>query len=665
MNPFTQEDGCLVWRSHGQTLQLQACGPDAIRVRATLNPEFAAVPDALAGPVSGGGTLVSDEKQATLTSGRLRVTLDAWPGRLAFGRADTGAPLLQETWSHPETGTLQYRPRQFTHVGGPLYRVEARFEAYDGERFYGLGQHRHGRFDLKGTVTELVQRNGEVAIPFVVSSRGYGFLWNNPAVGEVELATNRTRWVAEATRQLDYIVMAGDSPAEILARYVDLTGHAPMLPAWAAGFWQCKLRYHTQAELLGVAREHRRRGLPLSVIVVDFFHWTRQGEWKWDPVCWPDPAAMVRELEAMGVKLMVSVWPSVNPKCEGYEEFRRRNLLVAAHRGHNLLFHFMDLPDGRAHIAYYDATNPEARRMLWDRIRASYYDAGVRVFWLDACEPEMDPMQLENLRFHAGDGLEVACVYPRCHAQAFWDGMRAAGERETITLCRSAWAGSQRYGAAVWSGDVPSTWEMFRIQVRAGLHMMMSGIPWWTTDIGGFYGADYRDPAFHELLVRWFQYGAFCPLFRLHGVRDPVDQARAVGAPNEVWAFGEEPYAILREYLFLRERLRPYLLEQMRLASTTGTPPMRPLFFDFAADPVTWDVGDQFLVGPDLLVAPVLEPGLTSRRLYLPAGALWTCAWDGTPHAGGRWVEVPAPPERIPLFFRDTARLPIRAPGNA
>jgi len=661
---FQRDKGRLVWRSHGQTVVLEACGRDGVRVRATCNAALAELPGALVRRPPPRPRIEIGEHEATLVNGRLKVTMDDTPGRLRFLRADTGAVLLEETYAHPTSPTLSYRPRIFTHVGGDLYRIEARFEAYDGERLFGLGQHRHGRLDLKGTVTELIQRNGEVTIPFLVSSRGYGFLWNNPAIGHVELAANRTRWVVEQSRQIDYVVSAGDGFGDLLARYADLTGHAPMLPEWAAGFWQCKLRYLTQKELLGVAREYHRRRLPLSVIVVDFFHWTRQGEWRWDERRWPDPAAMVRELAAMGVRLMVSIWPSVNPKCDGFEEMRRRGLLIGTHRGANLLMPFIDTRDeGTVNICYYDATHPEARAMLWEKVKASYYDNGVKVFWLDACEPEIEPLQFENLRLHAGEAMEVACAYPFFHQQAFHDGLRAAGETEIVTLCRSAWAGSQRLAAAVWSGDVPSTWEMFRIQICAGLNMMMSGIPWWTTDIGGFYGADGRDPKFHELLVRWFQYGAFCPLFRLHGVRDPQIEGEVSGGPNEVWSFGEPVYRILREYLLLRERLRPYIMKQMARAARAGTPPMRPLFFDFAGDVAAYDVRDAFLFGPDLLVAPVVEPGARARRVYLPQGAAWTDAWDGEAYDGGQWIEAEAPLDRLPLFLRDRARLPIRGNG--
>lgn len=556
----------------------------------------------------------------------------------------------------------------FTSTGNGYYRIDQHFASYGGERLFGLGQHTHGLLDQKGTVVDLVQRNAEVTIPFLVSSRGYGLLWNSPAVGRVELAENGTRWSSDSARQIDYWVTAGEDPAAILANYADATGHAPMLPEWASGFWQCKLRYRTQDELMEVAREHRRRGLPLSVIVSDFFHWTHLGDWRFDPAEWPDPAAMVEELREMGTELMVSVWPSVSPLSENYADMMRRGLLVATEQGPPVHADWADKGvDSKVQVSFYDPTNPAARSYLWDRIRENYHALGIRVWWLDACEPEIKPGHPSNLRYHAGPGTEVGNIYPAEHARGFYEGMRAEGETEIITLCRSAWAGSQRYGAALWSGDIPATFASLRTQVRAGLNVAMSGIPWWTTDIGGFHGGDQDSAEFRELLVRWFQYGVFCPLLRLHGFREPFANTLhpgMTGGPNEVWSYGEEVYALLSELLFLRERLRPYVMEQMRLAHENGLPPMRPLFVDFPGDERAWDVDDAFLFGPDILVAPVTEFGCRERDVYLPEGASWRDPWSGRTHPGGAVVRLPAPLDRVPVLLRDDADLPLAPAGS-
>jgi alpha-D-xyloside xylohydrolase len=311
-------------------------------------------------------------------------------------------------------------------------------------------------------------------------------------------------------------------------------------------------------------------------------------------------------------------------------------------------------------IAFYDPTNPETREFIWQTVKKNYFDLGVRVWWLDACEPEINPGDHKNLRYYTGPGGQVGCIYPRDNARLFGEAMAAEGE-ETVLLCRSAWAGQQKYSAAVWSGDIPATWDALRRQVRAGLSIAMAGIPWWTTDIGGFHGGNVEDDDYRELMIRWFQYGAFCPLFRLHGYREPRPDIGwdASGGPNEIWSYGEEAYEIIRSVVLLRERIRPYLHEQMSLASTEGLPPMRPLFVDFPDDEAAWDVDDQMMFGPDVLVAPVLELGSRSRSVYLPAGVSWRSVWTGEAFDGGRRIDVDAPLERIPVFLREGADVPI------
>jgi alpha-D-xyloside xylohydrolase len=641
-----------------ERLRLEAWGADSIRVRAGQGAIVDNVPGALVippPPAADGAT----GDGAVLTNGKLRAEVSA-DGMVSFWRSDHDRELLCEQRAH----FWWPGPRLFVPNGNGHYRIEQRFHAYEDEKVFGLGQHLHGRFDQKGLALDLVQRNAEVSVPFMVSSRGYGFLWNSPAVGRAELAANGTRWVADSARQIDYWVTTGDAPADLLSHYADVTGHSPDMPSWASGFWQSKLRYRTQDELLQVAREYQERGLPLSVIVSDFFHWEYLGDWSFDSSEWPDPAAMVSELESMGTKLMVSVWPSLSPLSTNYQPMLDAGLLISNEQGTAVHSNWPERGVGSwIGVAFYDATSAEARRYIWEQVEKSYYEAGVRAFWLDACEPEMRPYFPAGLRYAAGPGPEVANLYPREHARAFYEGMTARGEDEVLMLCRSAWAGSQRYGAAVWSGDIPSTFESFGVQVRAGLNMAMSGIPWWTTDIGGFSNGDPEDPGFRELLVRWFQYGVFCPLTRLHGNRLPEETmgAAMTGGPNEVWSFGEEVYQVLSQYLHMRERLRPYLHVQATHTSRTGVPIMRPLLVEFPGDPAAWDVDDQFMFGPDILVAPVLAQGARDRAVYLPSGAAWTNAWTGEDVPPGAKVDVAAPLHEIPLFLRDGAKLPIRS----
>lgn len=419
----------------------------------------------------------------------------------------------------------------------------------------------------------------------------------------------------------------------------------------------------TQRELLDVAREHQRRGLPLSVIVCDYFHWSAMGDYRFDPAEWPDPKAMVDELRSMGVELMVSIWPTVSPLSENWADYRDGGLLVGTDQGvevHQLIRDKgMDRP---LPVGLYDPTNPRTREYVWGLVRKNYLEHGIRIWWLDASEPELNPDNPANLSLYAGPGAQVAGIYPRENARLFAEGMAAAGEPTTVLLSRSAWAGSQKYGTAVWSGDIPATWESLRTQVRAGLNIGISGIPWWTTDIGGFHGGDAADPAYQELMIRWFQFGVFCPLFRLHGDREPRTPTgfAQTGGPNEVWSFGAEATPIIAELLRLRERLRPYIHEQMRRASADGLPPMRPLFVDFPDDAASWAVEDEFMFGPDILVAPITAAGEREREVYLPSGSLWTDAWTGAAHDGGTTVTVAAPIEHIPVFLRDGSALADR-----
>lgn len=671
MTEFLPDADRLVVRHEHETLRIEAWGRDGVRVRAAPGRLPGSDVGALQEPPEGSTPQVQvTGDSARLVNGNLTVEAVAPSAdvaaspQLRFLRTSTGEELLAEEPEH----FWWPGPRVYYGNRSGAAEIHQQFRAYQGERLYGMGQRTHGRLDHKGLALDLLQRNAEVSIPFVLSSRGYGFLWNNPAVGRVEFADNATRWTASQSRGIDYFITTG-TPAQILARYADATGHPPRLPRWASGFWQSKLRYRSQQELLEVAREYRRRGLPLSVIVTDFFHWTAMGDYRFDPAEYPNPKEMMRELGQLGVRLMVSVWPTVSPLSENYEQLREGGLLVGSDQG--VEFHATIRDKGMAAampVAFYDPTNPRTREFIWSVVKQNYYDLGVRVWWLDACEPELRPGHPENLTLYAGPGAEVASIYPRDNARLFADGMAAAAAEagtaaagETVLLCRSGWAGQQKYPAAVWSGDIPATWDSLQRQVRAGLSIAIAGIPWWTTDIGGFHGGNASDPAYRELIVRWFQYGAFCPLFRLHGDREPRTPTGwdMTGGPNEVWAFGDEAYQIIRDVMMMRERLRPYLHEQLDRACAEGLPAMRPLFVDFPDDPRAWDVDDQMMFGPDVLVAPVLEAGARRRPVYLPEGARWTHVWSGQAHTGGTLVDQDAPLPEIPVYLRDNAHVPV------
>jgi len=515
-----------------------------------------------------------------------------------------------------------------------------------------MGQYQHPYLNLKGCIVELAQRNSQASVPFAVSNKGYGMLWNNPAVGKVTFGKNLTEWIAYSTKQMDYWITAGDTPAEIVEAYADATGKVPMMPDWATGFWQCKLRYQTQYEIMEVAKEYKRRGLPISVIVVDFFHWPNQGDWKFDRRYWPDPAKMVRELKEMGIEVMVSIWPTVEQDSENYEEMRRLGYLVRSEAGKRL--------GQLGNACFVDMTNPDARAYVWNKIKENYYDCGIRIFWLDEAEPEFTDYEYDHYRYHLGSVLEVGNLYPKLYARMAYEGMTAEGQENVINLLRCAWAGSQRYGALVWSGDIDSSFRSLRNQLVAGLNMGLAGIPWWTTDIGGFHGGNIHCDKFKEVLVRWFQFGAFCPVFRLHGFREPVKEPigktgggmMPSGADNEVWTYGEEVYEICKKYMEIREKIRPYIKTLMQEAHEKGTPVMRPLFYEFPEDEKAWEIEDQYMFGSDMLVCPILYEGMREREVYLPVGN-WRNINDNKIYEGGRVVTCPAPMDAIPVFVRE------------
>lgn len=653
---FRMEKERLVWEYDHELVYIEPWGANALRVRATCSDmreeDWALLPAA-----GSHADIVIEAEKATITNGKIKAEITK-QGQLFFYNQH-GKRLLNET---QHTYQLKYGGREFkAHPGGSDYSIRLRLESDPEEKLFGMGQYQHPFLNLKGCSLELTHRNSQVSVPFLLSSAGYGFLWHNPAVGQVHFSLNVTEWSAPSTKQLDYWITAGDTPAEIEEAYADATGKVPMMPEYGMGFWQCKLRYRTQEELLAVAREYKRRQLPIDVIVIDFFHWTNQGDWQFDPEYWPDPEGMVRELQGMGIELMVSVWPTVQTESKHYAEMQAKGYLLRSDRGVRTQFQFL------GQNAIFDATHPEARRYLWELIKRNYYDKGIRVFWLDEAEPELSVYDHDIYRYHLGSSQQIGNLYPVKYSQTFFDGMAAEGQENIINLVRCAWAGSQRYGALVWSGDIHSSFDTLAIQVKAGLSMAIAGIPWWTTDIGGFHGGNPNDTAFRECIVRWFQYGAFCPVFRLHGDRMPFVPPTGTsgggvcgsGSDNEVWSYGEEAYATFREYMLIRERLKPYIAGLMREAHVKGTPPMRPLFYDFPEDPAAWEVDDQYMFGPDLLVAPVVHAGQRSRSVYLPAGAEWRNAFNGAVVMGGQRISVDAPLEQIPLFVRDGAQLPL------
>lgn len=646
MGEFKVEGNKLIFQRDGEKGVIEPWGKDCLRFISTPNDKVSDETWNLLPQLETKVAISIENDKAMITNGILSAQIYS-TGKVVYYK--NGNELLAER----SEVAFQWKFRDYQIKDSDRYRTTVIFEAYENEHFYGLGQEQNDCFDLKGSTSRLIHINTKSSIPFVYSSKGYGFLWNNPAIGRCELASNHTLWEANLTKQIDYLVIAGENPRDVMGKYADLTGHAPIFPKWASGFWQSKLRYEDREELLSVAREYKKRNLPIAAIVIDYFHWTEQGEWKLDTKYWPDPKAMCQELETMGIKPIVSIWPTINPASENYDYMDKNNMLIKTENEKFGIFNF------HGPQTYIDTSNPDTREFVWSKIYDNYYTNGIKNYWLDEAEPEVVPANFDNLRFYKGNGDEVGLIYPYHYAQLFYEGLKGIGETEIISLVRAAWIGSQRYGSLVWSGDIPSTFEALRMSVKTGLNMAMCGIPWWNSEIGGFWGADTESEYFKELIVRWFQFGVFCPVTRLHGARNrtknQVERNPGVkeprGGDNEIWSFGEEVYNILSGLLKLRERLRPYIHEHMEVASRTGTPVMRPMFFDYPQDEICYTLGGQYMFGDDILFAPIVDQGVTEKKVYLPKGE-WIDVNEKKEYSGECFISMHAEMNQFVAFIK-------------
>jgi alpha-D-xyloside xylohydrolase len=640
----------LVFERKDEITVIEAYGENCLRCRSTKNARFSDESWTLLSPRTMASCVVSgDETVATITNGMISAKIEA--GNIWHGGIITYFRNEKQMLKTKFEG--DYTTRNI-HREGDHYQVKVIFHANEGEHFYGLGQEQENQFDRKGSTCNLIHYNTKSALPVVYSSLGYGFFWNNPSPGRCELTNNHSMWVADSAYQADYLIYAGETPAEVMKIYCDLTGYAPAFPEWAGGFWQCKLRYESQEDLLEVAREYRRRQIPIDAIVIDYFHWTEQGEWKFDPKYWPDPKAMCDELKQMNIQPIVSIWPTINPKSENYMEMSEANMLVRTENGQYGTFDFY------GQQTFIDPMNPKTAKFVWDKVKKNYYDYGIKNFWLDEAEPEVHPQQFGHLKFYLGNGAQTAMLYPFYYSKMFYEGLKEEGEEKIISLTRAAYPGSQKYGAAVWNGDIMSSFEALKMSVKSGLSMAMSGIPWWNSDIGGFLSGDIESDYFRELIVRWFQFGLFSPIMRLHGSRlrtkdqkpSPPDVIEPTGGDNEIWCFGEENYPVLKKLIEVRERMKPYTQKYMDIASKTGKPIMRPMFFDYHQDEICYTLEEQYMYGEDILVAPIVDQGQVERMVYLPAGS-WVNVMDRKILQGGQFIKCHAEIHEFIAFVKE------------
>jgi alpha-D-xyloside xylohydrolase len=633
-----QSDGVLLTMKAGM-LRVDVCDDSTFHVVYSPTTSFPDEPSYIVTKTAWPAaqwTFDTTDKGIVLTTSRMKVTIFREDGRILFSDA-TGRKLFQED------------ERTLTPVevnGEKTYHSELVSNLWDStEAFYGLGQHQAGVLNYHGESVELSQDNTNISVPFFLSSNGYGILWNNSSRSCFNNRFPHALYLSsEVADTIDYYFLYGPDFDRIEAGYRDLTGAAPLFGKWAYGFWQCKNRYSSQDELLGVAHKYRELHIPVDNIVQDWFWWTTMGE----PVFnqnYPDPKGMLADLHQNNFHVMFSFWPFFQPGSSVYDDMSQRGYLLLSTLEADGIH-----PKGQA---LYDAYNPAARQYYW-QLLAKLLAIGADAWWLDTDEPETQYRETNNLvgsKVFIGSGARYANLFPLMHTMGVYLNQRAVTDQKRVfILSRSAFAGIQRNSIAAWSGDVEANWLSFARQIPAGLNFDLSGIPYWTTDIGGFVTGHPDDPAYRELFVRWFEYGAFCPVFRVHGTRVP--------SVNELWSYGPEAQAILTDYDRLRYRLMPYIYSVAWMTTNEGYTPMRALVMDFRDDVRAQNIGDQFLFGPAILVNPVTEPGATSRRLYLPK-AMWYGFWTGNAVEGPSTIDASAPLDRMPLYVRAGSILPM------
>jgi alpha-D-xyloside xylohydrolase len=644
MNPVTavqpQPDGVLFTMKTG-TLKLQICSESIIRVRYSPTSAFSNQTDYVvtknSWPEVKFKTQSADDS-VTLTTAQVRVKIARQDGAITYSDAD-GNVLINEA-------SRKLTPAKVN--GEDTYRAESFVNVYGSrEALYGLGQHQSGVWNYRGESVDISQDNTNIAVPMLVSSKGYGIFWNNESRSRVNNRfANYLYLSSEVADNIDYYFIYGPELDKVVAAYRELTGPAPMFGKWAYGFWQCKNRYRSQEEILRVARKYRELHLPVDNIVQDWFWWNHKGEHVFNKN-YPDPKGMVDDLHKENFHLMISVWPFFEPGSAVYDEMKKRDWFVDE-------FKFAKPPYHTSGMAVYDATNPDARKYYWDLMNKALFSIGLDAWWLDTTEPETEGQEENILLGHKlaiGSGDRYVNLYPLMTTGAVYNGQRSASDQKRVfILSRSAFAGAQRNAVTAWSGDINSDFFSLRRQIPAGLNYSLSGLPYWTTDIGGFVSGNPDDPEYRELFIRWFQYGTFCPIFRVHGTRS-TDQ-------NELWSYGPDAQKILASFDRLRYRLLPYIYSIAWQTTNQGYTPMRPLVMDFQGDVRAENIGDQFMYGPAFLVSPVTEPAATTRRLYLPK-ARWYDFWNGTSTDGVVVVDATAPLERMPLYIRAGSIVPM------
>ena len=604
---------------------------------------------------------------SSVTNGNLRADIGV-DGMLTFTRISDGKIVLQEA-------SRAIKPSNVTG----MMSLEHTFHSSSDEQVFGFGEHQNGHLNQKGLeyvfhdcVDYSISHGGAICLPVVVGVHhdwqqkhkdsthsnntknvapapclDYGMLWSMPGYGSVSFNDNETVWRAIATRQLDFFVTVAHNGsrgaqcnADISSHYVDATGHSPLLPRWASGYWHSRNRYKTQAEILAAAKQFHDRDIPVDIIVIDYKHWKYMGDWSFDPKSWPNPTAMEQTLSGYGMRTMVSVWPYSMVQSTSFETINSSNFEAMNGTSDVGIWWPNSVCKGKCYL--YDPTQPAARQYVWSRVDKGYTPHGIHLFWLDSTEPPTHGPTPVGTHFEVGYAEQMGMSFPFFHCQTVYNGLLSLGQ-PPLMLLRSAWAGQQRFGTVLWSGDTQSTFETLQKSIAAGLNLQLAGIAWWTTDIGGYSNGRPGQPEFDELIVRWFQYGSTCPIFRQHGQR-----------PTEPWLLSNASYKLVVEVIKMRKLWESYVMDAMKQVNVTGRPIQRPLWYDFPEDAAAWHVEDQYMFGSEAMVAPVYTYGALNRTVYFPQGTSWRNYFTGEHIEGGQRVTIGAPLNEFPLYTRQT-----------
>lgn len=538
--------------------------------------------------------MVQRDGAVLLTSPGLTVRISEADGNVEYLTAD-GKSILKET------GKAIMTPVAYGSDSG--LSVQQRFQLVTGEGMYGLGQHQSGYFNYRGKRVVLVQANTEAVTPFLISTRNYGILWDNYSKTVFEDSDAGASFWSDMGSNIDYYFMFGKNMDDVVSSYRDLTGKAPMYGKWAYGYWQSKEHYQTQAEVMSVAAKYRALKIPIDNIIQDWDYWNGAPNWSgmfFDKTLFPKPKEMCDQLHAMNFHIIISIWPALGPNTAVYADMQRHGFLYK--------------PVGWAGFKYYDAYNPAANALYWKYLKSGLYSKGLDGWWIDSTEPDVvNAMTKESSEYelkkmgnnYLGSWARYLNPFSLAMTNDLYKYWRnETSDRRAYILTRSTYAGQQRNAATTWSGDIGASWEVYRRQIPAGINHSMSGIPYWTFDIGAFVLGAYegvfmnggKDPAYQELYARMFQFGAFSPIFRSHGSE----------TPREIWEMGEFTEPILK-IDNLRYRLMPYIYSLAWMVTNQGYSIMRGLPMDFSPDAKTYSINDQFMFGPSIMVCPVTE----------------------------------------------------------